>query len=111
MRPAPERATDVTPIERMRLNARGGAWMLPPHMRQGVTAYVERGQQVGGFLTAIFEGRLDAAQRVADGQNLRCWSAWETFLRHHMPTVAHGSPEAVAKWREHEGLKGIGGAQ
>lgn len=102
-------AAEPDPIEQMRKRYVEGLEMLPGHMRDGVTRYIEKGSEVGGFLTALLCGQLDFAWRQADQVNTAHRRAWEIFLSDHVPIDAHNTPEKVAEWKAHNGLAGIKG--
>lgn len=79
---------------------------LPRHMHDGVTAYIEHGQEVGGFLTAMLEGDFVGGRFTADHLNVGHWEEWIAFLRDSLAPVCHGSPLKVAAWRKMGGLDG-----
>lgn len=83
-----------------------GLKKLPHHMHDGVTSYIEHGREMGGFLTALFEGDNERAECVADMANRACWTDWQLFLPGYVPAKAHGSPGKVAAWRKMGGLDG-----
>lgn len=84
-----------------------GMHLLPLHMREGITAYLEAGRPTGGFLTALLHGDHERAKAVADPENRRRWDAWMQFFLAHMPAKAFGTPAKVAAWRKMGGLSGM----
>lgn len=62
-------------------------------------AYRDRGEYVGGFLTALLSGDYAEAMCRADDTNLWLMPIYASFLYNEMPGKAHGSPESVATWQ------------
>jgi len=83
-----------------------GIMRLPPHMRDGMRAYIEQGRQVGGFLTLMIEGLHVAALEHADPVNKANMAAWREFFENDCPPDCHGSPEKMRAWKERGGLRG-----
>ena len=69
--------------------------------------YVINGWQPGGFLTAVLENKLVEAATRADDHNMRRLYGWAVVMYNDVPRDARGSPEAVAKWLRHGGLRGL----
>lgn len=80
---------------------------LPDHMQEGTRRYIERGGQVGNFLTEVFSNRLVQAYSRADEMNQAFMTVWASFLYNQAPRGCWGSPEAVEKWQRRGGLEGI----
>ena len=72
--------------------------MLPDYMRDRARAYVENGEPVGSFLTAVFENNLVEALGRADMENRAAIFVWTRWLYNDVPMDAWGSPEKVAAW-------------
>ena len=99
----------ISPQE-MRLRYQQGLLLLPVHMREGITAYLESGRRVGGFMTGLLElgPDTDFVWMHADQINKSHVAEWKRFFLEFMPRDAHGSRLKVAAWREMGGLKGMG---
>ena len=82
--------------------------LLPPHIRPGVQRYIEQGGHVGGFLTAVIENNLKEAFGRADAINRERLFDIVTFFHNEAPSECWGSPEAMAKWMQHQGMAGLG---
>ena len=82
-----------------------GLGLIPRHMRDGVTRYIEQGIPGGSFLTAVMENNLVQAYNRADESNTEAMHGWAAFLYGYLPTNAWGSPEKVAAWIAHGGLQ------
>lgn len=80
---------------------------LPHYMKEGLRRHVEDGSPVGHFLTALLSNDLKEAIFRADDTNRAAIVTWAYWLRNECPQDAQGSPEAVKKWREAGGLKGL----
>lgn len=78
--------------------------MVPEHIREGLTAYVERGRPTGDFLAAVLGNDLFDAARLADAMNARYLTRIALFLIWHAPHGAIGSAERVRGWIERGGL-------
>lgn len=78
---------------------------LPEHMRGGVMAYLMDGREVGGFLTALFEGDKEHAIKKADPLNRAAWPHWLRLVDDYMPIASVGSREKAQRWRSQGGLK------
>lgn len=100
-------AKPMTVADKARRKLNEGLGKLPPHMREGVFAYVDRGREVGGFLTRLFQGDLTTALASADPVNRRAWPQWQTFLSESVPPICHGSATKHAAWMKAGGLRGI----
>lgn len=90
-------------IEETRAKARE---MLPGHMVHGVLGFIERGEPVGGFLSALFSNDLRGTFERADDVNQRAVLAYITFLYNYAPAGCWGSSERFEKWQEQGGLAG-----
>ena len=73
---------------------------LPTHMRQGAEDYIERGDQPGGFLFAVFVNDLVEAFARADEINAAAMPAWAEWLYNEAPSACWGSVEKVRAWQE-----------
>ncbi|HEX5016560.1 MAG TPA: hypothetical protein VFX15_03120 [Actinomycetes bacterium] len=77
--------------------------MLPEHMREPLRDYVERGEAVGGFLTAVLSNNLVDAFGYADQTNKAAMESYAQWLYNECPRKAWGSIEKVIAWREAKG--------
>lgn len=84
--------------------------VIPGYMRAGVTEYVMRGVEPGGFIMAVFCNDLMEAAGRADHYNLASLGGWATFLYNFTPRGCWGSPEKVEAWIKAGGLYGLGAA-
>ncbi len=78
--------------------------LIPPHMWEGIAAYVNDRRPTGGFLTQCLENKLQAALS-ADGENKATIVGWAQFLTYYLPSDCWGSEEKVTAWlsAEHPG--------
>lgn len=85
--------------------AKAGLHLIPEHMRNSVMRYITDGVQVGGFLTKLLDGELDAA-RHADPVNLAALDGWGKFLKEHAPANCWGAVNKRRAWQQLHGLAG-----
>lgn len=99
----------MTPDEvaSIRTSLREGLHLIPPHMHEGITAYIASGRPTGGFLTALLHGDHARARQNADHTNRTNWQNWMRFFLKHVPSRAFGTPAKVAAWRKQGGLSGM----
>lgn len=93
--------------EEMRLNYRRGLPLIPSHMHDGITRYMERGIRPGSFLLLMLRGELGAAKAHADPTNKACLPEWAVFFADHLPLKAYGTPLKVDAWIAMGGLAGL----
>jgi hypothetical protein len=74
--------------------------VIPHHMLQALTRYVEDGIEPGGFLTAVICNDLTGAIRHADHQNIRIIPAYVAWLYNEAPSLCWGSGEKMDAWME-----------
>jgi hypothetical protein len=76
--------------------------MLPEHMRQSVSDWIERAEphpaQMGSFLRAVLSDKLVEAYAAADEANTVAMREWAAFLYEYAPRNAWGSYEALSAW-------------
>jgi len=82
--------------------------LLPEHMRGGMRRYIEQGILPGGFLQAVLSDSLSQSGMRADDVNRERLLDYAHFLYEEAPLACWGSEEAVRKWVEMGGLKGMG---
>lgn len=80
--------------------------LVPEHMRQGVTRYIESGIPGGNFMMAVFENDLIESVQRADWVNKQALPSWAEFLM-YAPSQCYGSPPIVDRWVKRGGLIGI----
>ncbi len=81
-----------------RIDADANWSLIPDHMHEAITAYVETGRSVGGFLTAVLSNELLQAVERADEENTAALVGWVQFLYNYAPGSCWGSPTAVEDW-------------
>jgi hypothetical protein len=81
--------------------------MPMPHMAFGLRKYIENGLHPGSFLVALLKNDLKETIQRADSENRRLLPEWVLFVTNHLPPMIHGSPEAVNRWIDHRGIKGL----
>lgn len=69
-------------------------------MLRRLKAYIEHGECVGQFLTAVLENKLCEAVGHADENNLHNLPAYVGYLCNQAPQGCWGSPERVKAWLE-----------
>lgn len=97
----------MTARDDMRARYEAGLHLIPKHMREGVTAHIEHGRDVGSFLTAMLEGDYDFARRKADSTNMASWRGWMDFLEAYAPEASNGTKEKAAAWKAHQGMENL----
>jgi hypothetical protein len=79
---------------------------VPKHLRPGLERWVRAGILPGGFLRAVLEDNLPAAQVRADSVSLAALPALLTWRNDVAPPECWGSPQAVRAWHERGGYEG-----
>lgn len=79
---------------------------IPKYLRANVAGYICNGDELGGFLAAVFENNLVEAAARADEFNTMCLRNYAQFLFSYAPRGCWGSPEIVSKWMVNKGLRG-----
>ena len=77
------------------------------YMTEAVKRYVEEGEAVGHFLTALLSNDLVGAFSRADGSNREKMWDWVKFLWNEVPSNCWGSREQVIRWQKKGGKKGL----
>lgn len=106
--------TDATLYQHVMDRLDEGLRLIPPHMRDGVRLYVDRGLphiQLGHFLTAILSNDFMGAVGRADDENIASLKQWAQLLYSYFPPQAYGSPERVKEWQRSGGARGIYNAE
>jgi len=86
----------------------GANWeFIPEHCRGGLAAYLQWGQPVGSFLTAVLRNDLISAVLRADDKNVVRLHHYAAFLHAFADPRSYGSEEAVAAWLDVKGAQGI----
>jgi hypothetical protein len=78
--------------------------MLPSYMVPGILGYLERGEPVGGFLSALLSNDLRGTFERADGTNAPLIRTYLEFLYNYAPV--RGGPRSGSK--AGRGLEAIG---
>jgi hypothetical protein len=79
---------------------------LPGYMVPAVLGYIERGEAVGGFLSALLSNDLRGTFERADGTNAALVDTYLRFLYNYAPAGCWGSIERFDAWQEKGGLEG-----
>lgn len=79
---------------------------FPEHIRDAVQRYLAHGDYLGGYLTALFEGRGFDAVCSADPANFASFAFQLKWIAQCAPTGAYGSPKKVTAWMKQGGLRG-----
>ena len=77
------------------------------YITEAVKRYVEEGEAVGHFLTALLSNDLVGAFSRADGSNREKMWDWVKFLWNEVPSNCWGSREQVIRWQKKGGKKGL----
>jgi hypothetical protein len=80
--------------------------MLPPHMREGMLDYIEKGYAPGGFLMAVLCNDLKGAAGRADSVNQRYLLQYAQYLMWYVPHICWGNEEKVMAWIDQGGMEG-----
>lgn len=80
---------------------------IPPHCREGLKRYVERGVPVGHFLTALLSNDLKETYSRADETNARHIRDYIMWLYNEAPAGCWGSPKRFKDWIARGGLVGL----
>jgi hypothetical protein len=84
--------------------------LLPSQIRHGVQDYVENGNHVGGFLTAVITNDLKNAFGRADEVNRERLFDIVAFFHNEAPGPCWGNPDKMQTWMAHHGLAGYNAA-
>lgn len=79
-----------------------GLFLLPPHLRRGMRAYLIDRQPTGDFLRAVLANDHMQAIGRADDDSREALPRIAQFLNLHAPAAAHGSSAAVESWLARE---------
>lgn len=71
---------------------------VPPHMHEGLLAYVIERCPPGGFLWAVLSNDLQGAVGRADDENIRNIPAIVNWLYNEAPAACWGGHAQVARW-------------
>ena len=72
-----------------------GNLALPPLVQEAIDQYVWYGRPTGDFVNAVLSNNLMKAVGLADDFSLACLKDICTYIYNAVPSVCHGSPEAV----------------
>lgn len=73
---------------------------LPEYLRESMEDYIERGQEVGGFLYAVLTNDLSEAVGRADDVNIERIPQIVRWIYNEAPSTCWGSKEKVKAWIE-----------
>ena len=82
--------------------------LLPEHIAAGAQRYIERGEDVGDFLRAVICNDLKESFGRADAVNRARMFEIVSFFYNEAPGSCWGSPQAMTKWMQHQGMQGLG---
>lgn len=74
--------------------------MVPLGLAEGLEAYIEEGQEPGGFLYAVLTNDLFEAVGRADRVNRLALTAIVEWVYNEAPSTCWGSKERVKAWME-----------
>ena len=83
-----------------------GTKLLPAHMIEGITNYLDNGIRPGSFLYSLLCYDFLGAWHRADDVNRDYFAAWLVFLVSHCPEESYGSREKVEAWIKRGGENG-----
>ena len=73
-------------------------YKIPLRMRSGVRRYLLLGEDMGHFLTALFENDFQMTVARADDENGRLLREWAFFVYNYVPSGSWGSKERVVEY-------------
>jgi len=73
-------------------------FVIPDHMMDGLTRYIESGIPPGHFLSAVLSNDLYEAVSRADDENVKILPAYIGYLVNEAPSNCWGSREKVKAW-------------
>ncbi len=82
-------------------------FLLPPHMQEGMKAYMEIGRPTGDFLFHILSNNFVAASYHADDINKHQLFSYCNFLYNECHPLSWGKEEIVWTWLKHYGFVGL----
>ena len=74
------------------------SFTIPESMVEQIRGYIDHGESVGHFLTAVLENNLKEAVGRADDENLHNLPAYVGYLYNEADSRCFGSPEKVRQW-------------
>lgn len=81
-------------------------YLIPSHMHDGVTRYIEDGIEPGDFMKSIFANDFVSAWGRADYLNQESFGGWAEFLS-YCPPQCFGNQPKITGWMSAKGLNGI----
>ena len=73
---------------------------LPAAAVHVLELWVRNPKHLSGFYEALLAGDYPRASKLADNENLKNFGLLVYVLNHHYPPEAHGSYEALGRWRK-----------
>jgi hypothetical protein len=80
---------------------------IPDHCKEGLRGYIEKGEPVGSFLSALLSNDLRKTYEKADDTNIGRIKNYLMFLYNEAPSECWGSPDKYAGWQKRGGLHGL----
>lgn len=71
---------------------------IPEHMKEYMRKYIEKGEPMGGFLTAVFANDFKNVVARADDTNIQILREYASWVYWEVPQGCHGSYEIVEEW-------------
>ena len=73
-------------------------YKIPLRMRNGIRRYLLLGEDMGHFLTALFENDFQMTVARADDENRGMLREWAFFVYNYVPSGSWGSKEKVVAY-------------
>ncbi len=71
---------------------------IPPRMMSSIRRYIDNGDPVGDFLSAVISNNLKEAVGRADDENLANLPAYVAYFYNEAPGNSWGTPETMQAW-------------
>ena len=91
---------NIPPAERSAIGYQDRSFFIPDNMAHAIDNYIERGEPVGDFLTALICNNLSEAIGRADYLNLANLPAFAAYFYNYAPASCWGSKEKMDAWLE-----------
>lgn len=88
----------------LKIETENNGWeLIPSHMREGLSNWIEFGIEPGSFLVSVLKNDLFGAILRADSVNRDCLKNYVIFLNNFAPSGCYGSPEIFNEWKKSKG--------